>query len=327
MKKNKYQLHSDNNAMADILGSVSDNPSNNGANTANGFSERAHGDAAVEDAAIADAANDFTEGAGEESDRLPTDNFESGSADGRMIFADGDVILYTPDNGNPLPGIVIGFDGTKYDIKLDNGTKMTVDERCLVRCNHPGDTSASPFGSSNKSESSNEGIKMKTWQYNANCANSDSETETEIDDAPKFCKGQWVWYRQDDEELEKLESERQKTKKALEEKREAERAVEASKSDSNKREAEKASISNSKKTERALEASKSDSNKGEAEKASVSDSKKRESDDDSKKGEQKRSSKSKKEDTRRSSSSSSSASSSSESSSESSQSRHRLKKR
>jgi hypothetical protein len=39
---------------------------------------------------------------------------------------------------------------------------------------------------------------MKPWQNNANCANSDSETETEIEDAPNFCKGQWVWYRQDD---------------------------------------------------------------------------------------------------------------------------------
>jgi hypothetical protein len=75
---------------------------------------------------------------------------------------------------------------------------MTVDERYLVRHNHPGDTYASPFGSSDESESSNEGIKMKPWQNNAVCANSDSETEMEIDDAPKFCKGQWVWYRQDD---------------------------------------------------------------------------------------------------------------------------------
>jgi hypothetical protein len=46
------------------------------------------------------------------SDGLPTDNFESGFDDGRMIFSDGDVILYTPDNGDPLPGIVVGFDGT-----------------------------------------------------------------------------------------------------------------------------------------------------------------------------------------------------------------------
>jgi hypothetical protein len=133
------------------------------------------------------------------SDGLPTDNSESGSDDGRMIFADGDVILYTPDNGDPLPGIVVGFDGTKYHIKLDNGTEMTVDERCLVRHNRPGDTSSSPFGSSDESKSSMEGIKMKPWQNNANCTNSDSETETEIDDAPKFCKGQWLWYRQDDE--------------------------------------------------------------------------------------------------------------------------------
>jgi hypothetical protein len=84
---------------------------------------------------------------GQGSDGLPTDNFESGSDDGKIIFSDGDVILYTPDNGDALPGIVVGFHGTTYDIKLDNRTEMTVDERCLVRHNHPGDTSASPFGS------------------------------------------------------------------------------------------------------------------------------------------------------------------------------------
>jgi hypothetical protein len=126
---------------------------------------------------------------GQGSDGLPINNFESGSDDGSMIFSDGDVILNTPDNGGPLPGIVVGFEGTKYDIKLDNGTEMMVDERCLVRHNRPGDTSTSPFGRSNESESSNEGIKMKPWQNNTNCANSDSETETETDDAPKICKG------------------------------------------------------------------------------------------------------------------------------------------
>jgi hypothetical protein len=84
---------------------------------------------------------------GQGSDGLPTDNFECGSDDGKMIFSDGDFILYTPDNGDPLPDIVVGFDGTKYDIKLNNGTKMTVDERYLVRHNCPGDTSTRLFSS------------------------------------------------------------------------------------------------------------------------------------------------------------------------------------
>jgi hypothetical protein len=96
--------------------------------------------------------------------------------------------LYTPDNGSPLPGVVVGLDGTRYDIKLDKG-------RCLLRHNYSGDTSTSSFGSSDESESSNEGIKRKPWQNHDNCGNSDSETETETGNTPKFCKGQWVWYR------------------------------------------------------------------------------------------------------------------------------------
>jgi len=191
-------MHRDNNDMADILGSVSANPSNHNGNVddsnaaddaANNFLEGIHVNAAID---AADTANDLS-GRARAFDVADTANdSETSYHFGIMTFADGEDILYTPDIGNPLPGKVLGFDGTRYDIKLDKGTEMTVDASCLIRF---GDTSS--FGNSDESESSNKEIKMKPWQNIAN-SDSDSETETEVEDAPKFCKGEWVWYKQDD---------------------------------------------------------------------------------------------------------------------------------